>query len=262
MDVGRYAEGAPSLPAVIFIRMKSRFFALAFFFSLPLAASLAAEANDPGADALKERIIAHARTVTPVDYAYTRTIRTESTEGSKKEERVIIDRWDPTKPQDQRWTLVSISGQPPSADQLKNYAKESPKRRAVHYGRVAEYFGKPATRATDAKGQTVFRLASLPKDTVVAIGSDISGNASCELVVDASGATPFVEEVRFVSTKSTRVKLIAVIERFEAVNRYKMMPNGKPAPVESSSEMTGSMMGKQGIIRTKVSYSDVRAVGK
>jgi hypothetical protein len=211
---------------------------------------------------LKERIIAHARTITPEDYAYTRTIRTESTEGNKKEERIMVDRWDPTKPHDQRWTLVSINGQPPHADQLKNYAKESAKRRAVHYGRVAEYFGKPATGATDAKGRPVFRLSSLPKDTVVAMGSDISANASGELVADTSGAMPFIEEVRFVSTKSTRVKLIAVIERFEAMNRYKMMPNGKPAPVESTSDINGSMMGKQGVIRTKVTYSEIRAAGK
>jgi hypothetical protein len=240
--------------------MKTRFFSVALFASLPLAASFAADAGNT--DALKERIIAHARTVTPEDYAYTRTIRTESTEGNKKEERVVVDRWDPTKPHDQRWTLVSINGQSPSAEQMKNYAKETPKRRAVHYGRVADYFGNPATSATDARGRTVFRLASLPKETVVASGSDISANASGELLADTSGGMPFIEEVRFVSTKSIRLKLVAVIERFEAMNRYRMMPNGKPSPVESSSEMNGSMMGKQGLIRTKVTYSDVRSVGK
>lgn len=239
--------------------MKPRFFALAMVASLPLAASLAAETNS-GADALKERIIAHARTVTPENYAYTRTVRTESTEGNKKEERVVIDRWDPTKPQDQRWTLVSINGQPPTADQLKNYHKE--KRRPAYYGRVADYFGKPTTSATDGRGRTVFRFTALPKETVVVNGSDISANATGEVAVDATGATPFIEEVRLASSKPTRVKLVAVIERFEATTRYRMMPDGKPAPVESSSEMNGSMLGKQGLIRTKVTYSEHRAVGK
>jgi hypothetical protein len=240
--------------------MKSHFFALALLASLPLTSSLAAEASN--ADALKERIITHARTVTPEDYAYTRTIRTESTEGNKKEERVVVDRWDPSKPQDQRWTLVSINGQPPTADQLKTYGKETPKRRPAYYGRVAEYFAKPATSATDARGRPVFRLASLPKETVMVMGSDISANAIGELAVNTTGTTPFIEDIRFTSSKSTRVKLIAVIERFEAMTRYRLMPDGKPVPVESTSEMNGSMMGKQGLIRTKVSYSDHRALGR
>jgi hypothetical protein len=240
--------------------MKSRFFSLLLFASLPLVICFAAESNNP--DALKERIIAHARTVTPEDYAYTRTIRTESTEGDKKEERVVVDRWDPAKPQDQRWTLVSINGQPPTADQLKTYGKETPKRRPASYGRVAEYFGKPATSASDARGRPIFRLGSLPKETVMVMGSDISTNATGELAVNTTGATPFIEDIRFASSKPTRVKLLAVIERFEAMTRYRMMPDGKPAPIESTSEMNGSMMGKQGLIRTKVSYSEHRAVAK
>lgn len=245
------------------LRMKSaRLFSVALVVSLPLPAALSADANNPDADALKERIMAHARTVTPEDYAYTRTIRTESTEGNKKEERNVVDRWDPAKPQDQRWTLVSINGQPPSEDQLKTYRKESPKRRPAYYGRVAEYFGKPATSATDGRGRPAFRFASLPKDTVMVMGSDISANATGEVAVNTTGATPFIEDIRFASSKPTRVKLIAVIERFEAITRYRMMPDGKPAPIESTSEMNGSMMGKQGVIRTKVSYSEHRAIGR
>lgn len=230
--------------------------------SLPLTSSLAAEENSPNADALKERIIAHARTVTAEDYAYTRTVRTEAIEGDKKEESVIVDRWDPAKPPDQRWTFVSIDGKPPDADQLKMFRKALRTRRQAYYGRVAGYFTKPATSSVDARGRTIFRFASLPKETVTVMDSDISPNATGEVVVDTTGATPFIEEVRFTSTKPTRVKLIAKIERFETMTRYRLMPDGKPVPIELVSDMTGAMLGKEGRVRTKITYTDHRAVGK
>jgi hypothetical protein len=242
--------------------MKRRTFLPALVSFLPLASSLAAEPAIPGADALKERIIAHARTVTAEDYAYTRTVRTEATEGEKKEESVLVDRWDPAKPLDQRWTLISIDGKPPDADQLKLFRKALSKRRQPYYGRVAGYFAKPATSGVDARGRTVFRFASLPKESVMVSDADISANATGEVAVDTTGATPFIEEVRFTSTKPTRVKLVAKIDRFEAMTRYRLMPDGKPVPIESSSEMVGSMLGQQGRIRTKVVYTDHRAVGK
>ena len=242
--------------------MKLRFVLPGLVALLPLASSLAAETNSPDADALKERIIAHARTVTAEDYAYTRTVRVETTEGDKKEESVIVDRWDPAKPLDQRWTLISIDGKPPTADQLKDFRKAVPKRRLAYYGRVAGYFAKPATNAADPRGRTIFRFASLPKETVMVNDSDISANATGEVVVNPSGATPFIEEVRFVSTQPTRVKLVAKIERFETMMRYRLMPDGKPVPIESTSDMSGSMLGQQGRIRTRVAYSDHRAVGK
>lgn len=241
---------------------KFRFLLHASITLLPLTSSLTAEANNPAADALKERIIAHARTVTAEDYAYTRTVRTESIERDKTEERVMVERWDPAKPIEQRWTLISINGQPPDADQLKNYRKEVPKRRQASYGRVAGYFAKPATSAIDARGRTSFRFAALPKKTVMVSDADLSANASGEVFVDTTGLMPFIDEVRFASTTPTRVKLIAKIERFEITTRYRLMPDGKPVPIELVSEMSGSMLGKEGRIRTRIAYTDHRAVGK
>ncbi|HEX8679270.1 MAG TPA: hypothetical protein VF683_04900, partial [Chthoniobacterales bacterium] len=129
------------------------------------AVSLLASAGDVAAqrdtaEALKARIIAHARTVTLEDYAYTRTVRTETIESAKTEERVVLERFDPSKPVAERWTLISINGQAPDATQLANYRRELPKRRLAYYGRVAGYFAKPATAAVDARGRTVFQLAS------------------------------------------------------------------------------------------------------
>lgn len=229
---------------------------------LAVTSSLSAEDSDSRTEALKGRIIAHARTVTAEDYAYTRTVQTESIEGDKTEKRVIVERWDPSKPAEQRWTLISIDGQPPNADQTKNYRKELPKRRQAYYGRVAAYFAKPTTSAMDTRGRTTFRFASLPKESVMVSDADISANARGEVFVDTTGAIPFVEEVRFNSTKATRVKLVAKIDRFETTTRYRLMPDGKPVPVELVSEMSGSMLGQQGRIRTRIAFTDHRAVGR
>ena len=138
--------------------MKFRIALPALVTLLPLMSLFAAEANNP--EALQERIIAHARTVAAEDYAYTRTVRSESIERDKTEERVMVERWDPTRPLEQRWTLISINAQPPTPEQLTSYRKEVPKRRQAHYGRVAGYFAKPATTSVDARGRTISRFAA------------------------------------------------------------------------------------------------------
>ncbi len=231
---------------------------LVVYLALAALAS-SAPAAEESAEALKQRVLALAQTVGPDDYAFTRTARMESSEGTKSEQVVMVERFDPRKPADQRWTLVSVDGRAPNADELKSHRKEAPKRRVPHYGRVANYFGAPAAASVDARGRTVFRFNALPKDSLTINNTDLSANAIAEAVVDASGAFPFVEQVRFTSTRPTRVMLVANVEKSEAVTRYRLMPDGKPVPMEQVSDMTGSMLGKSGRIKTVVTYSEHRA---
>src|SRR4051812_15847097 len=65
-------------------------------------------------DDLKQRILAHAQTLGPDDYAFTRTMRSEQTSSGKTEQHVNVDKYDPTKSGDAKWTLVSVDGAPPS----------------------------------------------------------------------------------------------------------------------------------------------------
>ena len=237
-----------------------RFFALVIVSVCALGACVSATPDAMDSRGLQERIVAQARTVSAEDYAYTRTVRSESGDGKKKEERVVIERWDPNKPAEERWKLISIDGQPATNEQLQDYRKGLAKRRQAFYGRVAGYFSSPSTSSVNEKGQTVFRFASLPKESVMVSDVDLSSNSTGELTVDASAAVPFVSEVKFRSTKPTRVKLIAKIERFETTTRYRLMPDGKPVPSDLVSEMSGSMLGQEGTIKTRITYGDYRAV--
>jgi hypothetical protein len=226
-----------------------------------LAISTRAATAQEAPDAIKQRVLEHARTISGNEYSFTRTARSEQNGGGGPKERVVVERFDPTKPVGERWTLVTVDGQPPDADAAKSHAKEAPKRRVGLYARVANWIGAPAEASKDAKGRLVLRYATLPKESVVVNNVDISANCSAEAVVDTSGAQPFVQQVRFTLTKPTRVKLVAKIERFDSSTTYRLQPDGVPVPTEQKSVTGGSLMGKSGTIDTTLTYSDFRRVG-
>src|SRR5205807_564304 len=128
----------------------------------------------PNQDELKQRVLEQTKTINPDDYAFTRSIRSEQTSGGKSEQKVTVEKFDPTKPSDARWTLISVNGASPSADALKEFQKDSAKRRVPGYHRLAKYFATPATAATDSHGRTVFHFSALPKDTVIVLDTDVS----------------------------------------------------------------------------------------
>lgn len=228
---------------------------IAFCSLVPI--SLAQE-ND---DALKQRLLAQARSMGADDYAFTRTVRFEGVSKGKAEKRVTVEKFDPAKSGDARWTLVSVDGAPPSSEALSRFKKESAKRRVPGYYRLANYLGSPATASRDARGRTVFRFESLPKGTVTVINSDVSHNAAAEVTVGDANGTPFAEQVR-VTLKPMRLKLVMKLERFESTARYRMSEEGKPVLAEATSDMTGSGMGQEGTMRTSSTYSDFRPVGR
>ena len=209
---------------------------------------------------LKQRVLGQAQSVGPDDYAFTRTIKSESTSNGKTEQHVNIDKFDPTKPGDARWTLVSRDGAPPLADVLSQYQKDAPKRRVPGYYRLANYFGSPATASTDSRGRTVFHFTALPKDLVKVMDSDVSQNATADASVTEADGMPFVEQLH-VTVRPMRLKLIAKLESYEFTARYRIGPEGKPLLMEQTTDLAGSGMGQEGKMHTVVTYYDYRAVG-
>jgi len=226
--------------------------------SVLFLSSAAFAQNKP--DELKQRILSQAQSIGADDYAFTRTIKSESTSNGKTEQHVNIDKFDPTKSGDARWTLVSRDGAPPSADVLSQYKKDAPKRRIPGYYRLANYFGSPATASTDSRGHTVFHFAPLPKETVKVMDSDVSQNATADASVSEADGVPFVEQLH-VTVRPMRIKLIAKLESYEFTARYRIGPEGKPLLMEQTTDLSGSGMGQEGKVHTVVTYYDYRAVG-
>jgi hypothetical protein len=227
-------------------------------FCLGSAATAVAQQNQ---DALKQRVLAQAQSINADDYAFTRTIRIEQTSNGKTEQKVIIDKFDPTKSGDARWTLVSVDNAPPSAEALSRFQKESAKRRVPGYYRLANYFGSPATASTDAHGRTVFHFDALPKDTAIVLDTDVSKNTAADVSVSEAGGAPFAEQVHL-SVRPMRLKLVMKLDSYESTARYRVGPEGKPLLMEQTSDMSGSGMGQEGKAHTVVTYSNYRALGK
>lgn len=212
------------------------------------------------ADALLDRLVADARAIGPDDFAWTRTLRTEQRSGDTVEARASVERYDPSRPAAQRWTLVSVDGRAPTPGELKDYAKAMAQAIVPSYGRLARYFGGGAQRAANGD-RTVYRAARLPKGALTIGKADLSAGARAEAVI-ADGAKPYVERLDIVSTKPVRMMLVAKVERLDATSRYKLMPDGRAVLTEQISEMRGSMMGRSGSLRTVATFSDHRAVAK
>jgi hypothetical protein len=211
-------------------------------------------------DELKQRILAQVQSISPDDYAFTRTIKSEGTSNGKSEQHVNIDKFDPAKSGDARWTLVSRDGAPPSADALSQYKKDAPKRRIPGYYRLAGYFAAAATASTDSRGRTVFHFSALPKDIVKVMDSDVSQNATADASLSEADGVPFVEQLH-VTVRPMRIKLIAKLESYEFTARYRIGPEGKPLLMEQTTDMAGSGMGQEGRVHTVVTYYDYRAIG-
>ena len=226
---------------------------------LCLGAATAALAQN-NKDELKQRILTQAQSASPDDFAFTRTVRNEQTSNGKTEKHVNIEKFDPTKPADARWMLVSVDGAPPTADALKSFRTEAAKRRVHGYARLAGYFGSPATASTDSHGRTVFHFAALPKDTVKVMDSDVSQNATVDASVSDANGVPFAEQIHVI-VKPMRIKLLMKLERYESTARYRIGSEGKPLLIEQTADMTGSGMGQEGRGHTVATYSDYRLVG-
>jgi hypothetical protein len=221
-----------------------------------VAIGLACTGSPALADDLQQQVLAGARTVADTDFAFTQTFTGQRTGEPAKE---YVMRYDPKRGAGSRWTLVRAEGRAPTPKETANFAKQANKSPVPSYGRVATWFGAPAKRVATGNGSVTYRFSSLPKGTIKIGSHDASATTSAEAIVNTSGKMPFVERIRYTSTKPFRMMLVAKIDRMTTTVTYRMMPNNRPMITGSNTDMAGSAMSKSGSFKMLATYSDIRA---
>ena len=218
----------------------------AVLFGLPTAA---------GADELQQRLLAAMQGTRADGFAFRQTTAIERTGAARK---TLVEQFDPRRAAAERWSLVSVDGRAPTAKDLAGWRKIK-RERVPSYAENAKWFGAPATRV-DADGLTTYRFARLPAGTLKIGSHDASADAQAEAVVNTRGRAPFIERVRFVTTKPFRMMLVASVQSLVADARYTALANGAVVPAEVASRTAGSLMGKSGTLATRTTYDQVQPV--
>jgi hypothetical protein len=225
--------------------------------SLGSAATTAAEQNHTE---LKQHLLAQAQSLRADDYAFTRTIRSEAQWNSRTFSNVTVERFDPTKPMNERWTLLSVDAAAPSRAQLNKYRKEAAKRRVVPgYHRLANYIGAPASVSGAPDGKTLLHLDALPKGSVSILETDLSKLATAHVSVATVDGAPLVEQVR-ITIAPQRARLLFKIHGYESTSHYRIGADRKPLLASTATDMSGSGMGVKGTLHSVTTYTDYQPV--
>ncbi|RZI60434.1 MAG: hypothetical protein EOP14_01140 [Pseudomonas sp.] len=212
----------------------------------------AAEAR---ADELQTKVLHAIRASQPDAYSFQRTLAFERTGSARK---VLMERYDPRRPMNQRWSLVSVDGHPPRSKEVEQ-SQKSRKGPTPSYHELAEWFGAPAVRSDAAPGYVTYHFSRLPAG-VMKIGShDASADTQADALVNIKVKIPFVERVRFTSAKGFRMMMVASVQSIDFSARYTQFANGAVVPATSASTIKGSMFGKSGQMTTSVTFASFEA---
>jgi hypothetical protein len=223
------------------------------------AACLLGLAVPAQAASLAEILAAEARSLGANGFAFTRTIDVDGAETSgKRERRVVVERYDPSKAPALRWTLLSIDGRAPTAEEVKEAGKRTRQSPVPGYWRIADWVAAP-TRTEVNGGTATLHFEQLPKGALKGGPVDLSEDMIGIAHVTGVGSRPWVERVRFALKRPVRKMLVARIDRLEIENRYRLSDDGRPILVEQVTNMAGVMLGKSGSNRTVVRFSDFSA---
>lgn len=191
------------------------------------------------ADPLLDTVLAQVRADQGQIWSMNRTGYEFNSNGSVKSKKVA--QFDDSKPADARWSLTSIDGRAPGAQDDKAFHtlfRDNPF--PPTYGAIANFIDADAMRLSEAAGQVKYRWKTMPARTTLIRGHDFSEYLSGELTIDTSVEHPFIKELRIYAAEPFRPVIGVKVEHLERVMHFAMNVQGQLVMTEALSSGDGN----------------------
>lgn len=220
---------------------------------LVAAALLATVASPVRADAVVDAIRAEARSVGVYPFERTRTVSDTRSGGTR---RVEVDRYDPARPEGQRWTLVSVNGKAPSDGDRKAHADfVAGQPIAPGPWRLDALLAGPDPKVARKGAETIYSWPKLPKGSLPIGKFDLTDKLAAEATVVDQGGKPTVTQVRIAAPEAFRVMMLAKIDSMKVTNDYARDERGRLILTRQETVQDATIPGRgKGVMRTEMTF--------
>lgn len=220
--------------------------------ALPVIALAMAAPGFAQAAPQMSQVLALAKKIGPQGFERT-TTRTDTRDGGTK--TVEVDRFDPSKPAGQQWTLLSVDGKAPTPDQNSDHQKTVNGGPVPGYYRIAAMLAGPNPTTTAQGNDTVFDWKRLPAGSLPMKGMDLTSDLAVSATVSMINSQPIVTQMRVAAPRPFRVMMLAKIDTMTVTSDYSMLPNGQPFLTRQVMEQSASIpMKGQGTVRSEMAF--------
>lgn len=188
------------------------------------------------ADAIWDGLKARADQATPPNFE--RSLKTGRITASKTTSTTSIDRF---QSREEKWTLVTVDGQTPTDKQKAKHQKETSEQPVPGFHRLSALLGEEPDSISRKGSQLIYHWPRLAKGALGSKGPDISRNLSAQAIVDTSGSTPALSQVRVYAKSPFSVMVVARIRSFDAVSTYETGADGTPFLVRQETQVDASI---------------------
>lgn len=159
---------------------------------------------------------------------------------------IIVARFDPSSPENEKWAVVSVNGNAPSKGDINSFRKDRAK-------------GESNTKADDAsykiEKETANQLVYSYKIDAASLPKEAAFMKDCRIYMTVNLGTKKLEQLKTVNEKPVKIAMLTA-DRFELNSKVVAdAESGRYFPVTEDLDMQAKFLGQSVSVKTVTEYS-------